>query len=274
LVLSEFSEISMTLRHEKEVRSKGLKLFISSPGNRRRFLILITLGIAGQWSGNGLVTYYLTKILSSIGIENSRRQTLINGALTTTNYITALIAATMTTRIGRRKMFIGGGIAMWLFFIALTTTIAVYSTRSGATAAGNAALGFIFIYYTSYNVCLNPLFYLYPSEVLPFRMRAMGMSILVFTNKCALFFNQFVNPIGLDSLKWKYYLVYVCWIVVEIGLFYFFYPETLGCTLEDAADIFDKMDHTQMAKASAFDGPTEINHTGEKNVTELIEKTA
>jgi hypothetical protein len=100
----------------------------------------------------------------------------------------------------------------------------------------------------------------------------MGMSILVFTNKCALFFNQFVNPIGLDNLEWKYYIVYVCWILVEIGLFYFLYPETLGNTLEQGADIFDDMDHKQLAKASAFEGPVDVNEE-EKSVTEFVEKS-
>ncbi|KAE9374970.1 general substrate transporter [Stipitochalara longipes BDJ] len=270
LAQAEFAEINLTLSHEKEVRSKGLKLFIASPGNRRRLLILVTLGIAGQWSGNGLVTYYLSKILTSIGITGSGHQTLINGAITTTNYATALIAAAMTTRIGRRYMFIGGGTFMWLCFVALTTCIAVYATTH-STAAGHAALGFIFIYYTAYNITLNPLFYLYPSEILPFRMRAMGFSILVFTNKCALFFNQFVNPIGLDALGWKYYLVYVGWILVEIGIFFFFYPETLGHTLEQSGDIFDDMDSEQLAHSLAFDGPTDIREK-DTNV-DMIEKS-
>jgi hypothetical protein len=67
----------------------------------------------------------------------------------------------------------------------------------------------------------------------------MGMSILVFANKTALMFNQFVNPIGMDSLGWKYYLVYVVWILVEILFMYFFYPETHGYSLEGVAEIFD-----------------------------------
>jgi hypothetical protein len=65
------------------------------------------------------------------------------------------------------------------------------------------------------------------------------MSVLIFTNKAALFFNQFVNPIGMDDLGWKYYLVYVAWLLVEVLLFYFFFPETYGKTLETIAEIFD-----------------------------------
>lgn len=162
---------------------------------------------------------------------------------------------------------------MWLCFVALTTCIALYTSGGASAAVGHAALGFIFIYYTAYNITLNPLFYLYPSEVLLFRMRALGFSVLVFTNKCALFFNQFVNPIGLDALGWKYYLVYVCWILVEIVLFYFFFPETLGHTLEHAGDVFDKMDEEQLAR-SAGNRPTELKDGDTDVKVESIEKSS
>ena len=99
----------------------------------------------------------------------------------------------------------------------------------------------------------------------------MGFSVLVFTNKCALFFNQFVNPIGLDAFGWKYYLVYVGWILVEIVIFFFFYPETLGHTLEHSGDIFDDMDSEHLAHSLAFDGPTDIREK-DTNV-EMIEKS-
>jgi hypothetical protein len=81
----------------------------------------------------------------------------------------------------------------------------------------------------------------------------MGMSILVFTNKAALFFNQFVNPIGLDALSWKYYLVYVGWILVEIVLFYLFFPETHGRSLEGSAEIFDDIDSKALAKTMDYE---------------------
>lgn len=237
LVQAEYWEMNETLKAEKENTNQGLKLFIASPANRKRLAILVTLAVFGQWSGNGLVSYYLTKILSSIGIKGQRELTMLNGTISTVNYATALFAAVLSTKIGRRAMFVGGGIAMFVTFSALTASIAVYN-ETGSTAASKSALAFIFIYYTSFNVCLNPLLFLYPTEILPFRLRAMGLSILVFSTKAASFFNQFVNPIGMDSLGWKYYLVYVGWLLVEIAVFWFLYPETKGYTLERIQEAF------------------------------------
>ncbi|KAH8679289.1 general substrate transporter [Ilyonectria robusta] len=251
LVVAEYFEMNEALQAEREVESAGLKLFLATPANRRRLAILITIAVFGQWSGNGLVSYYLTKILTSIGITTQREQTMLTGTISTVNYATALMAAILATKIGRRKMFVGGAIAMWLTFSALTASIAVYN-NTGSKAASQSALGFIFIYYASFNICLNPLLFLYPTEILPFRLRAMGLSIMVFSTKAASFFNQFVNPIGMDSLGWKYYLVYVGWLVVEIFVFYFLYPETKGYTLENIQEAFGEKLERQRADVESI----------------------
>ncbi len=40
----------------------------------------------------------------------------------------------------------------------------------------------------------------------------------------AIFFNVFVNPIALENIAWKYYVVYVCLLVLITVTVYFFYP--------------------------------------------------
>ncbi|KAJ4188481.1 hypothetical protein NW755_006643 [Fusarium falciforme] len=253
LVQAQFWEMNETLKAERAVEEQGLKLFIATPGNRKRLFLLITLAVFGQWSGNGLVSYYLTKILTSIGIVTQHDQTMLTGTISTVNYATALFAAVLSTKVGRRTMFVGGGIAMFVTFSALTASIAVYN-ENGSKAASKSALAFIFIYYASFNMCLNPLLFAYPTEILPFRLRAMGLSVLLFANKAALFFNQFVNPVGMDDLGWKYYLVYVVWLLVEVLVFWFFYPETKGFTLEKVQEVFgDGVD---------LDGPEEKGKLG------------
>nr|RBR01163.1 hypothetical protein FVER53263_10667 [Fusarium verticillioides] len=149
---------------------------------------------------------------------------MLNGATSTVNYATALFAAVLSTKVGRRSMFVGGGIAMFLSFSALTASIAICN-ETGSKAASKSTLAFIFIYYTSFNICLNPLLFFYLTEILPSRLRAMGLSILVFSTKAASFFDQFVNPVGMNSLGWKYYLVYVGWLLVETAVFWWLYPE-------------------------------------------------
>jgi len=55
----------------------------------------------------------------------------------------------------------------------------------------------------------------------------------------ALFFNQYVNPIALKHIAWKYYIVYDIWIAIELVVVYFFYIETRYTPLEEIAKHFD-----------------------------------
>lgn len=66
----------------------------------------------------------------------------------------------------------------------------------------------IFLYNSMYSI-MQPLTYVYITEIFPFVHRAKGVAILQFFTRGSSAFNSFVNPIGMDDLKWKYYLVYV-----------------------------------------------------------------
>lgn len=50
---------------------------------------------------------------------------------------------------------------------------------------------------------------------------------------------QFVNPIGMESLSWRYYIVFSCILAFVLVLIYFLFPETKGHSLEAIAVIFD-----------------------------------
>ncbi len=65
----------------------------------------------------------------------------------------------------------------------------------------------------------------------------------------AIFFNVFVNPIALDDIAWKYYIVYVGLLVIITVTVYFFYPETNGHTLEEMAQVFDGADAAVLSPA-------------------------
>jgi len=52
----------------------GWKALFSTPGNRKRMRIIIAIAFFSQWSGNGLASYYLNKILDEIGITDTDTQ--------------------------------------------------------------------------------------------------------------------------------------------------------------------------------------------------------
>jgi hypothetical protein len=54
--------------------------------------------------------------------------------------------------------------------------------------------------------------------------------------------NQFVNPLALEAIGWRYYGVYVGVLVLFFIGFYFTIRETRGLTVEDAANVYGSSD--------------------------------
>jgi len=50
---------------------------------------------------------------------------------------------------------------------------------------------------------------------------------------------NYLNPVALAKIGWKYYIVFDCIIALEIVMVYFTYPETSKVTLEEVSVVFD-----------------------------------
>jgi cellulose synthase/poly-beta-1,6-N-acetylglucosamine synthase-like glycosyltransferase len=58
----------------------------------------------------------------------------------------------------------------------------------------------------------------YAAEILPYNLRAKGLTLMFFMVNLALWFNQYINPIALENIGWKYYIVYCVWLAVSLYL--------------------------------------------------------
>ncbi|PVF99738.1 general substrate transporter [Serendipita vermifera] len=241
LITFEYNEIKEALALEAEAaRVSWLDLF-RTPGNRRRMRIIIGIGVFSQWSGNGLISYYLSKVLNGIGITSSNDQTLINGILAIYNFIIAITASMNVERTGRRPLFIIATAGMLVSYAIITAMSGTYEKTQNA-GAGRALLAFVFIFNGFYAIAYTPLLVSYTVEILPFLIRAKGLAAMNFSVMGAIIFNQYTNPIALDALKWKYYLVYTCWLVFELVYVWLWALETKGRSLEETAALFDGED--------------------------------
>ncbi|KAI0066160.1 hexose transporter [Artomyces pyxidatus] len=239
LVVYEFEEIRAAIDFDRTVGANiGWKAFIGSAGNRKRLRIILALAWFSQWSGNGLVSYYLKKVLVNIGITNSTDQLLINGILQIWNLFWAVGASFFVDKVGRRPLFLISTAGMLGAFCVQTACTAEYLKHGGDSLA-HTVIAFIFIYYAFYDIAFSPLIVSYTVEILPYQIRAKGFTIFNFTISCALIFNQYVNPIALDHISWKYYIVYCCWLAFELVYLFLFLVETKGLSLEETAALFD-----------------------------------
>lgn len=253
MVQVEFVEIRDTIRLEKELESNGWMELIKTKGNRRRLIILLSAGLFSQWSGNGLVSYYITKVLDQIGYTDTLTQNLINGVLQIFNLFIAVLSCFFVDKIGRRKLFLFSTTGMLITFICWTICSARFAI-TGARGAANAVVGFIYIYYFFYNWAWSGMLVGYTVEILPYNIRAKGMTVMFLMVDAALFFNQYVNPIALGDIGWKYYIVYCVWLAVELVVVYIFYVETRNTPLEEIARHFDGDDALLAGGAATHKG--------------------
>ena len=206
LVQYEYEEIRAAIDLDKAVASSiGWTSLIKTPGNRKRLTIIVAIAWFSQWSGNGLVSYYLNEVFKTIGITDATIQLLINGILQIWNLAWAVTAASFVERIGRRVLFISSCVGMLLFFILQTVCSARYAITQSEPAA-HAVIAFIFLYSASYDIAFTPLIVSYTLEILPYPLRAKGFTVFSFVISLALIFNQYVNPVALRRIGWRYYV--------------------------------------------------------------------
>lgn len=86
--------------------------FFKTRGNRYRLLLIISLGLFSQWSGNGLVSYYATNVYDSVGITSPNSQLGINGGLSILSLIVSVTFAMLCDTVGRRPLFLAATIGM------------------------------------------------------------------------------------------------------------------------------------------------------------------
>ncbi|PSK55281.1 High-affinity glucose transporter [Elsinoe australis] len=238
VVQLEMKEIKETIEIEKEFEANGWAELWRTPGNRHRLIILLTAGLFSQWSGNGLVSYYINIVLTDVGVEDANMRLIINGVLQICNCIVAVSQSFFVDKIGRRTLFLISTAGMLGTFVVWTICSSVYS-KSGNEGAGRAVIVMIFIYYVFYNLAWSGLLVGYCVEILPYNIRAKGMTMVFLMVNVALFFNQYVNPIALQNIKWRYYIVYCCWLAVELAVVWKYYIETKNTPLEEIAKHFD-----------------------------------
>jgi len=215
--------------------------------------IIIAIAFFSQWSGNGLVSYYLNKVFDTIGITDPTTQLLINAFLSMWGFIMAMVGSFLCDRVGRRPLFIISTAGMLLFFTLQTVCSAIYA-NTGNHAAGNAVVAIIFLFGGFYSIAYSPLIVTYTVEVLPYRLRAKGFSVFALAVTSSLIFNQYINPIGLASIGWKYYIVFVAWDLFELIYVCLFVVETRNRTLEETAALFDGDAAVEKLRALATHG--------------------
>lgn len=239
LVDFELRQIEVAIELEKlETRSSYLD-FVTKKNFRKRLMICMFVPVMQQLSGNALVSFYLAKVLISIGITDLKDQLIINGCLMIYNFVICCTLASVVRFLKRRTMLLTCIPGMLVCFV-IWTILSAKNQQTGFAhkPLANGVLAMIFFYYLFYDIGLNGLPSLYMTETLPFSHRAKGFNIYLFTTMVVSVYNGYVNAIAMYHIQWKYYIVFCGILTVELIVVYFWFPETSGYTLEEVGQVF------------------------------------
>ncbi|KAI1333152.1 general substrate transporter [Xylariaceae sp. FL0255] len=241
----EYREIKDTIKMEMEAKENSSYFdFFKTKGNRYRFIVLCSLGIFSQWSGNAIISNYSNVLYNQAGVTGAHQKFGLQIGSTTLSLIISVTMATMVDRFGRRPMFLTSTSGMFVVFIFWTLASGLYGEhRAEAPGANNALIFFIWLFSVFYSIAWSGLLVGYAIEILPYKLRAKGLMILNIMIQIALLLNEYANPVafaafGIDH-SWKLYIIYTFWIGLELCFVYFMYVETRGPTLEELAKVID-----------------------------------
>ncbi|KAL2840549.1 general substrate transporter [Aspergillus pseudoustus] len=197
LVEHELLQIQQTCQTESRSNRKNTMHIVRGAANRKRLLISAILGVASQWCGNSVVSYYLTLVLDGVGITDPTHQSLINGGLQIFNLIaTICCGAMLVDKLGRKVLFLWSAFGMCISYVILT----ILNSQFAATKSvplGYAVIPMLFVFYFHFDIALTPLLYSYPTEIFPYELRSWGVSFTLIVSNGSLILGQIANPIAL-----------------------------------------------------------------------------
>lgn len=115
-------------------------------------------------------------MLDQAGIDDVNTQLMLQGVISVTSFIGALIGSSLVDKVGRRKMLFTTS-CLFVMWFAILAGLSAKFTGSDNVAASNATVAIIYLFGFTFAIGFTPFQALYPVECLSFETRAKGMAV-------------------------------------------------------------------------------------------------
>ncbi|CAJ0552377.1 Ff.00g063560.m01.CDS01 [Fusarium sp. VM40] len=203
-----------------------------------RTFILLIYSIFQQWNGGGIIGLYLDPALQTIGITKKLDVLGINLGLTATYFVFTLFGAYLVEYFRRRTLIFVGLICI----IVAQTAVTITSWR--VEVQGDKYLSYLTVMWIfCFQVCsasfIATMHNLYPVELLSLPLRAKGMALYTMFQGAAGVVHNYGISVGISSVGYKIWAVYICYNFIQLIIAYFVFPETGKLNLEEIDHIFE-----------------------------------
>ncbi|KAF5609557.1 sugar transporter STL1 [Fusarium pseudoanthophilum] len=235
------SVITQTVAYETSVGAGSWKDLLKEDSikSRKRLLLACFLQAAQQLGGiNSIIYYSSTLFEKSIGFS-AHMSALMSGFLQTWFFVASFIPWVLIDRIGRRPLLLSM-ISVMAATMAVQAGLIYQVENNTATAhaAGIAAAAMLFVFQGAFTIGFQATVWVYPSEILPLRLRQRGSSLSTAANWIFNYMIVQITPISIDNIGWRTYIIFAVLNSLWVPIIFLFFPETKGLELEDVDHLF------------------------------------
>ncbi|KAG9158303.1 hypothetical protein Leryth_000435 [Lithospermum erythrorhizon] len=230
----EFQDLIDASETSRQVTTPWRNFFKRKYRPQLTFAVLIPF--YQQVTGINVIMFYAPVLFKTLGFGDnaSLMAAVITGLV---NVFATLLSVFIVDKLGRRMLFIEGGIQMLICQIVVGCLVASVFGLSGegkfSKSMGNLAVLFICLYVAAFAWSWGPLGWLVPSEIFPLEIRSAGQSTNVSVN---MFFTFVIGQIFLTMLchlKFGLFFFFGAWVILMTLFIFFFLPETKNVPIEE-----------------------------------------
>ncbi|KFY39925.1 hypothetical protein V494_03759 [Pseudogymnoascus sp. VKM F-4513 (FW-928)] len=235
-VAREVAAIHGALQRDKNHKNEYSGNIFSRNKNRHLHRTILACGITmtTQLTGINVIPFFSTTILEgTLGYSGSVAR-ILAGSLNITLAMGGIAAIFLIERFGRRKLMFFSTFSM----VVCQGAVCGLSSNLSNPVAAKATLFFYFAAMFSLPIGMFIVPFMYASEIAPLGIRHKVAGLAAATSWFFNFMVAEVTPVAINSIAWKYYIVFTVCSAAGCIVIYFFYPETQGLSLEEIDDIF------------------------------------
>lgn len=262
-VQAQYVQIIESLEFEKNLEPPTIKELATKAPLRKRMLIVLSCAVFSMFTGSNIFSYYLGTALDNAGITDSTLQLEINIVLNAFCLAVSIVGTLVADRLGR-KMLAGISTSLCIVFLFIIGALTKFYGNSTYTPAIYANVAMMFLAMGSYSLAWTPLSFIYPPEILNYRIRNIGIAWFGIWQNMILLIPIFAFPIAIEAIGWKIYMLNGAWDVFELLVIIFYWVETRNLSLEEVSALFDGEVHSQVT------GIKDLIHSGSTNVDEKM----
>lgn len=201
--------------------------------HRPQLVTAIAIPFFQQVTGINVIAFYAPILFRTIGLGESA--SLLSSVVTgVVGSGSTFISMLIVDKVGRRSLFIFGGIQMFLSQVMVGAIMAAKLGDEGSIGKVYAYLVLILIcvYVAGFGWSWGPLGWLVPSEIFPLEIRSAGQSIVVAESFLFTFVVAQTFLAMLCHMKSGLFFFFGGWVVVMTAFVYLFLPETKNLPIE------------------------------------------